>query len=329
MYGFPAAPDESPLRKFISLKKDALLVLGPRRIPPLACPAGSTSTSISIVTSLGFNTLECGNYVEAVQRLRPDVVLAMGDVLYGHQPGVKRAERMGDRTQSWLNALINGMKDPDQGTLNTALFAPILPVEAGKQFWYLGALQDDFGDDVSGLILYDIESAAEVPRPLLTLPRLWLGAVTGPFQLLDIIAAGIDLFTISFLNEATDAGIALDFSFGAGRNISQGSPVPLGLDLWSGSYARDRAPLRIFCPCYACAYLHRAYVHHLFDAKEMLAWVLLQLHNFAVMDQFFGAVRESISKGAFEQDKAEFERYYERQLPVKTGQGPRYDCHIS
>ena len=104
-----------------------MLVLGPRRIPPLACPASSTSTSIAIVTSLGFNMLECGQYVEAVQKLRPDIVLGMGDVLFGQQPGVKRAERMGDRTQSWVNALIAGMRDPDQGARHTALFAPHTP----------------------------------------------------------------------------------------------------------------------------------------------------------------------------------------------------------
>lgn len=277
------------------------------------------------MTNLGFNTLECGEYVEAVQKLQPDVVVAMGDVLYGHQPGVKRAERMGDRTQSWLNALINGMKTAEPGNLNTAMFAPILPIDAEKQSWYLSALQEDFREDISGLVLYEIESAVAIPRSLVSLPRLWLGAVTGPLQILNQVAAGIDLFTIPFLNDVTDAGIALHFAFGPNVDAAQRPPAPLGLDLWSTSFAVDVTPLRGDCTCYTCTNHHRAYVHHLLDAKEMLAWVLLQLHNCAIMDAFFAAVRRSVSGATFEQDSADFEACYERQLPIKTGQGPRYD----
>lgn len=277
------------------------------------------------MTNLGFNTLECGEYVEAAQKLRPDVVIAMGDVLYGHQPGVKRAEKMGDRTQSWLNALVNGMKDAEPGHVNTAVFAPILPIDAEKQSWYLSALQEDFCNDISGLVFYEIESVFEVPRSLKSLPRLWLGAVIGPLEILNQVAAGIDLFTIPFLNDVTDAGIALDFAFGPTEDAAQRPLAPLGLDLWSNSFAVDVTPLRSNCVCYTCINHHRAYVHHLLDAKEMLAWVLLQLHNCAIMDAFFAAVRRSVSRGTFEQDTAGFEACYERQLPIKTGQGPRYD----
>ena len=276
------------------------------------------------MTNLGFNTLECGEYVKAVQKLRPDVVIAMGDVLYGHQPGVKRAEKMGDRTQSWLNALVNGMKDAELGNFNTAVFAPILPIDAEKQSWYLSALQEDFHNDISGLVFYEIESAFEVPRSLRSLPRMWLGAVTGPLQILNQVAAGIDLFTVPFLNDVTDAGIALDFAFGPKEDTGQHKLAPLGLDLWSNTFAVDVSPLRKDCTCYTCLNHHRAYVHHLLDAKEMLAWVLLQLHNCAIMDAFFAAVRRGVSQGTFEGDTAGFEAYYERQLPMKTGQGPRY-----
>ena len=277
------------------------------------------------MTNLGFNTLESGEYVEAAQRLRPDVVIAMGDVLYGHQPGVKRAEKMGDRTQSWLNALVNGMKDAEPGLVNAAVFAPILPIDAEKQSWYLSALQEDFCHDISGLVFYEIESVFEVPRCLESLPRLWLGAVAGPFEVLNQVAAGIDLFTLPFLNDVTDAGIALDFAFGPNQDAAQRPPAPLGLDLWSRSFAVDVTPLRKGCRCYTCTHHHRAYVHHLLDAKEMLAWVLLQLHNCAIMDAFFAAIRSSISWGTFEQNTAGFEACYKRQLPIKTGQGPRYD----
>ena len=61
---------------------------------------------------------------------------------------------------------------------------------------------------------------------------------------------------------------------------------PLGLDLWSPTYATDLSPLREGCECYACGSHHRAYVRHLLDAKEMLGWVLLQIHNHHTLDVF-------------------------------------------
>ncbi|KAL9102028.1 MAG: hypothetical protein Q9163_002783 [Psora crenata] len=267
--------------------------------------------------------LECWDYVQAVQSLRPDITLAMGDVLYGHLPGVKRAERMGDRTQSWLQALVTGMRAADKGTPNTALFAPILPLEAEKQSWYLEALADDFKNDVSGLVLHEAGSIDAIPQTLLPLPRLWLGNIKGPHQLLDMIALGVDIFTIPFINEATDAGIALDFLFDPSQDGNTTSTRPLALDLWSPSYVIDRSPFRQGCLCYACTHHHRAYVQHLLNAKEMLGWVLLQLHNYHTIDQFLAAVRRSIGQGTFEQDCAVFRKSYVRDFPAKTGQGPR------
>lgn len=56
----------------------------------------------------------------------------------------------------------------------------------------------------------------------------------------------------------------------------------------------------------------------------MLAWVLLQIHNHHVVDQFFAGIRTSIEKGTFEDDKVAFDRFYEPELPSAKGVGPRY-----
>lgn len=300
-----------------------MLVLGPRRVPPLPCSASSTSTAISIVTCLGFNTLECSDYVEAIQKLRPDIVLGMGDLIFSRKPGVKRMDLMGDRTLAWMNELVAGMEDENYGTPHSALFAPMLPIEPGIQSYYLEALQNDLKDKVSGLVLYATASVEAIPEGLNYLPRLWLGEIDSPHQLLDAVAAGIDIFTIPFISEATDAGIALSFSFGECQDIQRDEAIPLGLDLWSPSYAVDLSPLRKDCACYACKSHHRAFVQHLLNAKEMLGWVLLQLHNHHIADDFFAAVRLSIQQESFDEDRRSFGKVYEPKLPAKTGQGPR------
>jgi len=110
------------------------------------------------------------------------------------------------------------------------------------------------------------------------------------------------------------------------------TPRPLALDLWNEKYAAEIAPITEGCQCYACQKHHRAYIRHLLTAKEMLAWSLLQIHNYHVMDLFFDAIRQSIIDDTFDDDIALFERKYESEFPEKTGQGPRlrgYSSHVS
>ena len=258
--------------------------------------------------------LECTEYAEAVQRLRPDVVVGMGDVLFGHKPGVKRKESMGDRTLAWLQELISAMEDEEDGAPRTALFAPILPIEAEQQTYYLEALQDELRDSLSGLALYDYASVEAIPKNLRDLPRLSLADATSPHRLLDAIAQGIDTFTIPFISETTDAGIALDFTFPAHSDARCQGQLPLGKDMWSTSFASDTSPLVTDCQCYTCLNHHRAYVHHLLNAKEMLGWVLLQLHNQHIIDEFFTGARNGIKNGSFESDRVTFEKRYATEV---------------
>ncbi len=319
----PVAPNDSRLRQFIALQGDALLVLGPRRIPPLPCPAANTFYSMSIVTSVGFTMMESTEYVEAVQKLKPDIVLGMGDVVE-HKPSPRRVEKMGDRTQAWLKDLIEGLQVEDDGAPGTALFAPILPIEPEQQSYYLQALQDDYSDILSGVVLYDANSVFSIPKKLNHLPRLSTADLGSPHKVLDAVSSGIDMFTIPFIGQATDAGIALDFSFPAKPRQECDTLVSLGLDMWSSAHASDLSPLRANCECYTCINHHRAYVQHLLSAKEMLGWILLQVHNHYTMDDFFSGIRECIREGSFEKELQTFSIVYEAALPARTGQGPRY-----
>ncbi len=258
--------------------------------------------------------LEYTDYAEAVQKLRPDIVLGMGDVLFGHKPGLKRKDVMGDRTLTWLKELISAMEDQDDGTPRTALFAPILPIEAEQQGYYLDALQDDLRGSVSGLVLYDAASVDAVPGNMRGLPRLSLANATSPHNLLDAMALGMDIFTIPFITESTDAGIALNFSFPAPKEANLEERLTLGVDMWSSNFASDVSPLQTNCQCYTCKHHHRAFVQHLLNAKEMLGWVLLQLHNHHIIDDFFAGARDSIRSGSFETDRVMFEKIYAAEV---------------
>lgn len=217
----------------------------------------------------------------------------------------------------------------DSSELKTPLyFAPVLPLENTQQGLYLQDLEDELRPRVSGLALYESASLCIIPESLADLPRLCISEPWVPQEILRDVGLGADLFTIPFIGDLSNAGIALDFTFTPSRPTTTDTPAsapkPLAFDLWHKSYSTEVAPISEGCQCYACQKHHRAYIHHLLSAKEMLAWSLLQIHNHHIMDQFFEAVRQSIASNTFETDVAAFEREYESVFPKQTGQGPRY-----
>ena len=317
------APGTSPLNTFACLPSELFTLLAPRRTPAVASPNGNSNTAISTFTSTGFQVVSNKAYVSYIESIRPDIAVAFADVPHGTQPGTKRIAKMGDRTQEWLSQLLKE-KVPDQ-----AVFAPVLPIEYLDQAEYLNTVADDLADELSGLAFYDSNVLPEIPATTLVsrLPRLSLDEPTSPRQIIRQISLGMDIFTIPFIGFATDAGIALSFRFPRPLpdeiSANNNEILPLGIDMWPASHATSVIPLASSCACYTCTSHHRAYLQHLLSAKEMLGWVLLQVHNHHILSEFFSAIRESIKKGTFEEDCDDFAKHYEPELPEKSGQGPR------
>ncbi|KAF2153349.1 tRNA-guanine transglycosylase [Myriangium duriaei CBS 260.36] len=318
------SPDGSTgLRPFVALPDESTLILGPRRVPPVACPVSNTPTSMAIFTSVGFTQLSTSDYTDAVVKLQPDIVVGMADIPFGAEKySQKRSEAMTDRTTHWISRQISALTSAVTPQTRPAFFVPILPLPAETQRWYLEDLCGDLHPSLSGLAIYDPSNLPTLPAPLQQLPRLAFTNPATPVDLLRQISLGIDVFTVPFIGAATDAGIALDFRFPAPAH-DDAALRPLGIDMWLEEHATDVTPLSEGCTCYACTDHHRAFLRHLLVAKEMLGWVLLQIHNHHVLDEFFAGVRRSVEDGRFDEDVAGFERVYESLLPAKTGQGPR------
>ncbi|GGG18414.1 queuine tRNA-ribosyltransferase [Rhodococcoides trifolii] len=70
-------------------------------------------------------------------------------------------------------------------------------------------------------------------------------------------------------------------------------------------FRRDFTPIDDECDCYTCAHYTRAYMHHLFKAKEMLASTLATIHNERFTVKLVDDIRASIEAGRFQEFKAE------------------------
>ncbi|MGC5048424.1 tRNA guanosine(34) transglycosylase Tgt [Micrococcus porci] len=82
-------------------------------------------------------------------------------------------------------------------------------------------------------------------------------------------------------------------------------------NLPGATYKRDFGPLDPECDCYTCAHYSRAYLRHLFKAKEMVAHTLISIHNERFTVSLVDRIRASIQAGTFAELKAEtLGRYY-------------------
>ncbi|MFQ6394755.1 tRNA guanosine(34) transglycosylase Tgt [Nocardia sp. KC 131] len=70
-------------------------------------------------------------------------------------------------------------------------------------------------------------------------------------------------------------------------------------------FRRDFTPIDDTCDCYTCAHYTRAYIHHLFKAKEMVASTLCTIHNERYTIRLVDRIRASIEGDYFDDYKAE------------------------
>ncbi|MDO5619328.1 tRNA guanosine(34) transglycosylase Tgt [Kocuria sp.] len=70
-------------------------------------------------------------------------------------------------------------------------------------------------------------------------------------------------------------------------------------NLLAARFKRDFAPLDDECDCYTCAHYTRAYIHHLFKAKERLAATLASIHNERFTVRLVDQAREAMNNGTY------------------------------
>lgn len=72
------------------------------------------------------------------------------------------------------------------------------------------------------------------------------------------------------------------------------------------SYRKDFSAVEEGCPCYTCSNYTKAYLNHLFRAKEMLASTLATIHNEYFIVSLVSKMRETIIEGNFQEFKTDF-----------------------
>ncbi|XP_075710805.1 queuine tRNA-ribosyltransferase accessory subunit 2 isoform X2 [Rhinoderma darwinii] len=305
-------------------------------------PGYNTNKTVSVWGSGGRLELTPQKFITLQSALKVDWIQCLSDGEVMAEGGSrKRAKKSVDRSLAFLDECLKLMSE------NEALKQKVVigAIEGGDlQEERLRSAQETAKRPVSGFLLDGFQGSSASPEAKLNLisavtaelpedkPR-FINGIGRPDEVMDCIERGVDVFDSSFPYEVTERGCALCFThqyqpdpetavfdkeeLSNGEKNEESSEDPeidrsnitsYEICLKEKRFREDFGPLLPGCTCYCCRHHSRAYVHHLLTSKELLAGILLMVHNFQQYFSFFRSVREAMSAGKFHDLKQKIRR---------------------
>lgn len=131
--------------------------------------------------------------------------------------------------------------------------------------------------------MYHIIDAVEPHMPQ-EKPRYLMGVGT-PVNILEAVHRGVDFFDCVMPS----------------RNARHGNLFTWNgkINLLNEKFIDDKKPIDPGCSCPACSHYTRAYIRHLFKAKETLGMRLAVLHNLFFYNELMAQIRKALDEGVF------------------------------
>lgn len=121
-------------------------------------------------------------------------------------------------------------------------------------------------------------------------PRYLMGVGT-PANIIEAVSRGVDFFDCVMPSRNARHG-----------HVFTHSGI---LNIMNAKYELDTRPIEEGCGCPACRHYSRAYIRHLFKAKEMLSQRLCVLHNLYFYNRLMQEIRDALDAGTFMQYRDE------------------------
>ncbi len=247
--------------------------------------------------------------MELERKLGADIIMAFDECApYPCTPGYAREAML--RTHNWAQRCVSAYESSGrtaQGGWPQALFGI---VQGGsnrdlrEESAHFMANLDLPGSAIGGLAVGESADERNACIEWCTMilptqkPRYLMGVGT-PVDILEAVARGVDMFDCVLpTRNARNAQVFTD----------NGT-----LNLRNARFADDFGPLDPICGCPVCVRHSRAYVRHLFQAKEMLGPRLTTYHNLWYYNSLMVRIREWIARGDFAERKAEFVAGWNRE----------------
>lgn len=244
-------------------------------------------TAIEIEEALGADIIMAFDQCVALPG-DPDVVR---DAVRRTTLWAKRCQASRRRTDQALFGIVQGGLDRELRIISAREL-----VELGFEGYAVGGLSVGESKDEMYAML-DVT----VPELPASKPRYLMG-VGMPENLIEGVARGIDLFDCVVPSRHGRTGW-LFTSFGR-------------VVIKQARYRLDEQPIDRACGCPVCARYSRAYLHHLYNVKEMLASRLNTIHNLWYFSDLMRRMRMAIAQGTFEDFRQAFYREQQQEPPA-------------
>ena len=239
--------------------------------------------------------------MEIQESLGADIIMALDECI-PYPSSFEVTQVALDRSTRWARRCQKAHKKPGQilfGIIQGGFF-PQLREEATAQLielefegYALGGLS--VGETRSMMVEVVDQVVALLPKDR---PRYLMG-VGLPEDLMECVIRGIDLFDCVIPTRHARTGWLFTST---GRVVIK-----------NARYARDEAPIDETCGCTTCRNFSRAYLRHLFMAKEVLSLRLNTIHNLHYYFQLMEQIRQAIHEGRLKEFREDF--YHLRGYP--------------
>jgi queuine tRNA-ribosyltransferase len=232
------------------------------------------------------------------EALGADVIMPL-DVCLPDESSRSELEGALELTHRWACVSREARTRPDQalfGIIQGGHF-PELRLESVRAITGLGF----DGYAVGGLSVGEPKEAmysiARLTAALLPVdqPRYLMG-VGSPDDLVECVAHGFDMFDCSLPTRVARTGAMYTWE---GR-----------VDVTSTRFREYDAPLEDDCDCFTCRSFSTAYLHHLFRARELLAYRLATIHNLFFFQRLMAKMRQAVRDGSFVEFRRAFQATY-------------------
>lgn len=245
--------------------------------------------------------------IEIQHNLGADMIFAFDECTSPTETERYQEESL-DRTHAWAKrSLVHHHKLLAENKKQIALFGIVQGARfenlRKKSAQVLSEMKTEDGHEFDGFGIggsfakIDMESAVEWTTKILPehKPRHLLG-IGEPEDLLMGIERGIDLFDCVLPT----------------RNGRNGTLYTRKgkVNIMNAQFVEDFTPIDNRCNCYTCKNYTRAYVSHLFRAKEMLAATLASIHNIYFLTHLVIDARSALVEDRFEEYKENFLKEY-------------------
>jgi len=232
--------------------------------------------------------------IEIQETLGADIIMAFDECApYPADHGY--VQRSVELTTSWARRCLKRKKRSDQalfGIVQGGMYADLREISArelvkmGFDGYALGGLSVGEDRATRERVIRETVDFLPLEKPV------YLMGVGTPEDIVEAVSMGVDMFDCVMPTRNARNGTLFTSS---GR-----------ISIKNARYAEDDRPVDEQCRCYTCTHYSRAYLRHLFMAREILSYRLNTIHNLAYYSRLMADIRTAVRENAFLKFRATF-----------------------